>query len=332
MPTDIHAHAVPESFLAALANREAAKRFPSVRMGRVAAGVTLTFGTGKPTRPIAPKLRTVEDRLSWLRECGIDKQIVSGWLDVYGYQLPPQEGAQWSRLFNEHLLAMTSQSEKLIPLATVPLQDGELASMVLTEAMQSGFPGAMIGTQPFGTSGTLDDPGLDEFWETAAELGAVIYIHPMFPCGETRISDYGLLNAVGRITDSSVAVSRLIYSGHLLRYPTIKFVVSHGCAALPLLYGRLKRNFTISPKLADPEQSMRQLYGDSVIFDPDALEFVVRKLGPGRIMLGSDYPFPIGDPDPLTVVRTSSLSDEEKASIADRTASVVFGIDRTANG
>jgi aminocarboxymuconate-semialdehyde decarboxylase len=95
---------------------------------------------------------------------------------------------------------------------------------VLGEAMSKGFGGVMIGTLPNGIGGgNLDHPSLDPFWDTASKLGAAVYLHPMFICGEPRLSDYDLVNTLGRLVDTSIAVSRLLYSGHLLKFTGMKF-------------------------------------------------------------------------------------------------------------
>ena len=107
----------------------------------------------------------------------------------------------------------------LSALATVPLQDGALAARVLEEALDAGFKGAMIATQPKGTGGNLDDPVLDPFWELASARGAAIFVHPHYLCGDDRLDGYDLVNAVGRLADTTIAVARLLFSGHLTRFP-----------------------------------------------------------------------------------------------------------------
>ncbi len=78
----------------------------------------------------------------------------------------------------------------------------------------------MIGTQPKGASGVLDDPDLNPFWEVASARKATLFVHPTFGARDDRLKAYGLVSAVGRVTDTTMAVARLFYSGHLLRYPT----------------------------------------------------------------------------------------------------------------
>ena len=322
---DIHAHYVPkllyERFDANCA------RFPEVKLLRDDKGVRMQFPGGAPTRPISPKLSDTADRRAWMDRNGIDHQLVGGWLDSFGYELPAAEGLAWSRYINACMRDALADEKRFTPLATVPLQDGRLAAEVLGEAMEAGFGGVMIGTLPKGLSGVLDDPSLDPFWQAAAKLKAGIFLHPMFLCGEPRLADYDLVNAIGRVADTSIAVARLLFSGHLTRFPGLKLVISHGGAALPFVLGRLARNFAISQgKYADPRQGFEALYFDSVVFDRDALNYLVAKAGAGKVMLGSDMPFPIGDPDPAKVIEESGLPQAARLDMLGRAAEAVFRV------
>ena len=98
----------------------------------------------------------------------------------------------------------------------------------------------MIGTQPKGASGVLDDPELDPFLEVASARKATLFVHPTFGARDDRLKAYGLVSAVGRVTDTTLAVARLLYSGHLVRYPNVNLIISHGGAALPMVFGRLE--------------------------------------------------------------------------------------------
>ena len=325
MIIDTHAHMVPRSLFEAV--KSAARDFPSVAMEAAGASYQFAFSGGKPTRPVFPKLLDPEQRIAWMNGNGITHQIIGGWLDLFGYELPGAEGLRWSRLFNEHLLAETKKVDGFVPLASVPLQDGALAAEVLNEALDAGFPGVMIGTQPKGIGGTLDDPTLDPFWEVASKRGAVVYIHPMYVCGDDRLADYDLVNAVGRGTDTTVAVARLLFAGHVTKYSGAKIVISHGGGALPYLLGRLVRHHANNrDKIADPMPGMTGMYYDTVLLDPAALRFMVEKVGAGRVMLGSDYPFPIGDPEPCKVVHGSGFSEIDLKSILGETAAKLFQV------
>jgi aminocarboxymuconate-semialdehyde decarboxylase len=325
MIIDTHAHFTPQSMLDAL--KKEVGRFPSVELLVEGDSHKLGFAGGALTRPLSPKLRDSEGRLEWMEHQCIDTQISGGWLDSFGYELPAEEGAAWSRFMNEYLMSGTADIQQLVPLATVPLQSGKLAADVMEEALKAGFSGVMIGTQPKGDHGNLDDPDLDPFWEAASALKATLYLHPMFGCGDPRLLDFGMMNATGRGVDTTIAISRLLFSGHFLKYPGMKFVLSHGGGALPYMLGRLARNVEIpGHDYADPVEGFKKLYFDSVLFDPKALTFLSNLVGAEKIMLGSDYPFPIGDMEPLKVVYDADLGEKETQLILGDTAADIFNI------
>ena len=326
MIIDTHAHFTPQSMLGALKNKIG--QFPNVELLHQDDSYQLVFAGLAPTRPLSPKLRDTEMRLAWMDEQSIDAQIVGGWLDSFGYELPAEEGEAWSRFLNEFQMSGTdgtNGTDRLTPLASVPLQDGKRAAKVLEEALGAGCKGVMIGTQTRGSEGNLDDPDLDPFWEAADSLGATIYCHPMFGCGDPRLLDYDMINAVGRGSDTTTAVARMLFAGHFLKYPRMNFILSHGGGAIPYMLGRLARNHEIHPgKYADPVAGFRTLYFDSVLFAPNALNYLCLCCGHDRVMLGSDYPFPIGDSDPLKVVEAADLTERQKKMILGETAARLF--------
>ncbi|MBH69642.1 MAG: hypothetical protein CMM58_14900 [Rhodospirillaceae bacterium] len=325
MIIDTHAHILPQNTLEELSNRT--QNFPSVDLIQTGDKLQLAFNKKKPTRPIMPKLRFFEDRQQFMAGTGIDLQLSGGWLDSFGYELRPEEGAEWSQFLNEGMLSECKDRDGVIPLATVPLQSGKYAATVLRHAVKSGMPGAMIGTQPKGTYGNLDDPDLDPFWEMAAELRVPIIVHPMFGSDDARLNDMQMMNAVGRVSDVSIAISRLLFSGHLTRFQNLVLVASTGGGALPYMLGRLERNFKAFPKLVgDPVEQFHRLYFDSIVFQADILSFLIAKVGADKILLGSDYPFPIGDQDPRRVVEKATCSRKDVDLMLTANARRLFGL------
>jgi aminocarboxymuconate-semialdehyde decarboxylase len=321
---DSHAHLVPPSLLEAI--RTEGGRFPSLRAIEQDGSLAFSFAGAKPTRPVSKPLSDMAGRLAWMSKSGISRQIVGGWVDMFGYELPITEAMGWAQLTNTHLAAAARSEPRFVPLATVPLQDGAAAAEVLRVARAAGFPGVMIGTLPRGIGSVLDGPDLAPFWHAADETSAVVHIHPSFDAGDGRLNDYGLANAVGRITDALIAVSRLICAGHIARYAKAKIVVPMGLAGLPFLHGRLARNQAITPGLADPGAALRHIYTDTILHDPRVLRFVVDMVGSDRIMLGSDMPFPIGDADPATIVGAAGLAPADVDRINGGLARTLFGL------
>jgi len=325
MIIDCHAHLVPPSLLDAI--RAARADFPSVKLIEEGGSLGFAFAGNKPTRPVSKPLSDIAGRLQWLDTNKIESQVVGGWLDMFGYEIPADEGVRWSQLINTHLFKIAKDQPRFIPLATVPLQDGARAADVLKEAHAEGFKGAMIGTQPKGKGGVLDDPSLLPFWEAADCLGSIVFIHPVFESGDDRVHDYGMANAVGRITDTLIAMSRLIYAGHVTRYANIKIVAGIGGAALPYVIGRLRRNYSLDKdKLGDPDAALAAMYYDTIVQDTRALRYLADVVGADRIMMGSDMPFPIGDLAPLRIVQETSFSDAERASINGGLVQKLFGL------
>ena len=325
MIIDTHAHILPQSTLDELNKQR--KKFPSIELLTKDDKFQLSFNQKAPTRPIMPKLRSIEARKHFLVENRIDLQLSGGWLDSFGYEVNAEEGAEWSRFLNEGMISECEKNNIVIPLATVPLQSGKHAASVLEEAVKMGMPGAMIGTQPRGSSGNLDDPDLDPFWETAAELRVPIIIHPMFGSNDDRLHDMQMMNAVGRVSDVSIAISRLLFKGHLTRFKNLIIVASTGGGALPYMLGRLERNYKAFPDLVvDPVEQFHHLYFDSIVFQPDILRFLIQKVGAERIMLGSDYPFPIGDQEPRRVIEKANCSVDDANLMLTQNAQKLFRI------
>jgi aminocarboxymuconate-semialdehyde decarboxylase len=324
MIVDCHAHLVPPDLLAAI--RKDAARFPNVRQIEDGGSLALAFAGGKPTRPVSKPLSDIAGRVAWMQKNGIDKQVVGGWVDMFGYELPGTEAEAWARQTNECLLAASKAEPRFVPLATVPLGDGTRAAAVLKDAVKAGFPGAMIGTQPRGVGSTLDTAELDPFWQAADETGALIHIHPSFDAGDKRVNDFGLANGLGRITDAVVAVARLISAGHVMKYKDAKFFAPMGAAALPFVLGRLKRNATITPGIGDPVEALSHIYTDTILHDVRVLKFVIEMMGTERLMMGSDMPFPIGDTEPMKIVADAKLPKAQSDSINGGLAARLFRI------
>jgi aminocarboxymuconate-semialdehyde decarboxylase len=324
MIVDCHAHLVPPDLLAAI--RKDAARFPSVRQIEDGGSLALAFAGGKPTRPVSKPLSDIPGRLAWMAKQSIDKQVVGGWVDMFGYDLPGAEAETWSRLANDVLFAAAKAEPHFVPLATVPLGDGVRAAAVLKDAVKAGFAGTMIGTLPRGVGSTLDATDLDPFWQAADETGAFIHIHPSYDAGDVRVNDFGLANGLGRITDAAVAVARLISAGHVAKYKNAKFFAPMGAAALPFVLGRLKRNHAITPGIGDPVEALAHIYTDTILHDVRVLKFVVEMLGTDRLMMGSDMPFPIGDTEPAKIVAGAGLTKEQTASINGGLAKRLFNI------
>lgn len=309
---DWHAHIVPESLVRQLV--DGSLSFPSVRVETTEGRPRFSFAGEALTRPARADLSDPAARLQWMTANEIDAQVVGPWLDIAGYALPGEEGSDWARTVTHEIVAATAGTDRLRAFGTVAMQDPERAAEGLRRIRADGLPGVMIGSQINGVD--LDDDRFRPFWQAADETAACVFIHPGFGAGNARYADYGLLNGLGRLSDTTVAMARLLYAGVPDRFAGARILVAHGGAALPYVLGRLVQNHLVNPQAtADPIPSFKRLFFDSVVFDEAVLEFLVRKVGDLQVVLGSDYPFPIGDLKPTKVVRRSALTDAQVTTI-----------------
>lgn len=315
--TDVHGHYVPQLLLERIAAGDAR----AVRTVETPDGVAVQIEGEQPTRPLKGKLRDLEQRGEWLVAEGIDRQVIGSWADLFGYGLGRDDAEQWSRLIDTTMREATAGDERWITLSTPPIQHPDLAAERLRAAAEEGHGGAMIGTDADGME--LDDARLDVFWQAAVDTGLPILIHPGY-CADPRLNDMGLINAVGRGVDTTIASARLLHGGVLERFPDLTLVLSHGGAGLPGLLGRLARNHAVTPGLGDPVAGFARLYFDSVVHDARTLRFLLSLASPGHVLLGSDYPFPIGDLSPVRTVDAAELSADERAAVLTRGAAL-FG-------
>lgn len=305
---DVHAHLVPQQLLDAIE-----RGATDVAQLRPAEGsVSVEVQGAKPTRALKPKLIDLGQRRAWMDEQGVDVQLVGTWADVFGYHLPPDVGVPWAELVTRTLLEATEGDDRFRVLASLPMQDPQRAADALAAAVRAGAVGAMIGTRVGDVE--LDDPRFEPVWEQAAQLDVPLLLHPGF--GEDpRLAGMGLMNAVGRGNDTTIAGARILLGGVLERHEQLKLVLSHGGAALPVLLGRLGRTHTITDGTSDPTLGFARLYFDSVVLDAGTLAHLCCVASPGHVLLGSDYPFPIGDLQPQRVVERADLADDVKQGI-----------------
>lgn len=236
-----------------------------------------------------------------------------------GYFLPPDEGRRWTRAINDGIAAIVErQRESFIGFAAVPMQDVPSAISELDYAVSElGLHGVEIATNINGVE--LDAPTLDPFWECAQHHNVPILIHPHDVAGEDRMRRYYLNNLVGNPVETALAGARLIFGGVLDRFPGLTIILSHGGGALPQIIGRLQHGSTVRTEArhlsTGPVAQIRRLYFDTIVFDARALRHLVATAGASQVVLGTDYPFDMGEPDPVRFVRGAGLSDEDARTI-----------------
>lgn len=316
---DVHAHCAPTGLLAEL-ERDGARygtELIDTERGRV-----VRFAGGVTTPPLRADFDDVDARLASMDAARVDVQLVSSWIDLTAYSLPSEVGTRYARMFNE-LLAGTvaAHPDRFLGLCTVPLQDPSAAASELVHAVtRLGMVGVEIATTVAGRD--LDDPALEPFWAAAAELRCPLLIHPYVSLKGRGVERYFLGNMVGNPAESTIAIAHLLFGGVLDRHPDLRLVMVHGGGFAPYQSGRWDRGYEAVPHLRGdaiatrPSDLLRRVHFDTVLHDPAVLELLVRWAGPQRVVLGSDYPFPMGDLTPVdTVDAVPGLGDADRAAI-----------------
>jgi aminocarboxymuconate-semialdehyde decarboxylase len=329
---DVHAHVVPAEVLATLERDDGRYGIEALRQD----GQRAVRVAGDEPWTIRGDLVDVGQRLDAMDRAGVSTQILSSWINLTAYALDAAAGARFSRMFNEALAGLVeAHPGRFLALASAPLQAPRRAADELRHAVgRLGLVGVEIATSVNGTE--LDDRDLDPFWSAAEELGAIVLVHPMEALTGLGGARYFLGNAAGRPAETTIAVAHLVLGGVLERFPQLRVCVVHGGGFLPYQRGRLDRAYLAKPEVAAvnltraPSRWLRQLYYDTVVHDPEVLAWLVDFAGADHVLLGSDYPFEMGDPDPVGTVRSvSGLDDRQRRLILRGNLERLIGQART---
>ncbi|MDP3983418.1 MAG: amidohydrolase family protein [Acidimicrobiia bacterium] len=281
---------------------------------------------------IRPKMESLEERIADMDRMGVDIQAVAIAPYQTFYWAEPELGSKVSRIINDDLAeAVSRYPNRFVGLGTVPLQDTAAAVDELGRCMdQLGFRGLEIATNVQGEE--LSSPRLDPFWAAVEKRGAVIFIHPVGFTHPQRFTEHYFFNVIGHPIENTLAISNLIFGGVMERYPALKIVMAHGGGYLPAYAGRMDHAYHAREDVRHglpkpPGAYLRQFHFDTMVFEPDQMSFLATKYGADHILLGTDYPYDMGETDPVGLVsRTPGLSDEDRKAICGGNAARLLGL------
>ncbi len=299
---DVHAHCVPVGVIETL--RAEGGRY-GIELAEEDGRYAAVIGGTLRTRGILPSLSDLPRRLAAMDAAGVEVQLLASWIDLTGYSLDAATGVRYSRMFNEGLAATAAEApERFRALATVPLQAPKEAAEELRHAVTAlGHVGVEIATTVDGRE--LDDHDLEPFWAAAEELRAVVVVHPYASLAGRDLKRYGLVNLIGNPAETTLALGHLIFGGVLERHPDLRMVLVHGGGFAPYQIGRWDRGFTTEARGAAehlttaPSEWLRRLYFDTVLHSPTSLRHLIDVVGVEHVLMGSDYPFVMGEPEPV---------------------------------
>ncbi len=278
-----------------------------------------------------PRMAGFDERFADMRAMGLDKQLISPAPPQCYYAVPAEVGAKAARLINDGIAGYVAKHpDRLAALGSVPMQDGEAAAAELEYAVRTlGFKGVEILTNVAGRE--LSDPAFAPFWAKAEELAAWVFIHPSgFTHGE-RLGRFYFSNVIGNPLETTIALHYLIFDGVLERHPGLKIMAAHGGGFLGAYHGRIDhawgaRSDSHGSLPKPPSSYLKRIHFDAVVFTPEQLRALVAAYGADRIMIGTDYPFDMGEYDPIGHLVEAGLGADDIAAIAGGNAERLFGM------
>jgi aminocarboxymuconate-semialdehyde decarboxylase len=324
---DVHAHILAEDTIA-LWQREAPTTAP--KLTAIDADNAVIEVAGVPYRPFPRGGWDLERRLADMDAAEVDVQVLSNTPQTFLYDQDAGLTATTAALQNDQIAKLVkARHDRFLGMATLPMQDPDRAVAELRRAVRElGLVGAQIGSHIEGKN--LDDPALAPFWAAASELDAFIMIHPTKPAGGARTKAYYLANLVGNPLETTIAAASLVFGGVMEKHRNLKILLVHGGGYVPYQYGRWSHGFEVrgEPKQflkVDPEASVRRFYYDTITHGKPALEYLVSLMGAARIVLGSDYPYDMGNWELVREARALSIPDADKERILGGNAKALFG-------
>jgi aminocarboxymuconate-semialdehyde decarboxylase len=263
---------------------------------------------------------------------GVDVQVMCATPILFGYRYPAQTALQWARRMNDRALELcVTAPNRLVTLAQVPLQDVELACAEATRAFASGHRGVQIGNHVGPKD--LDDEHLIQFLTHCAIEGIPVLVHPWDMMTDGRMKKWMLPWLVAMPAETQLSILSLILSGAFERIPrSLKLCFAHGGGSFAFLLGRVdnawrERDIVREDCPRLPSSYVDRFSVDSAVFDPDALQLLVNVMGEERVLLGSDYPYPLGEQHIGHLIdRHPNLSERAKARMTGENAQEFFGL------
>jgi aminocarboxymuconate-semialdehyde decarboxylase len=317
---DVHNHAVPDQAIELL-NRD-----------RVY-GVTVTDGRWRGSVPpefdLLDSFTDPDAKVAELEQNQLEGAVVSTSPTLFYYHVDAERGEAMARAVNAGLAEMAAaRADRLSWMASVPLQAPERAVAVLDDAVAAGCVGVEIATAA-GPEQPLDDPALEAFWAAAERHRLPVMLHPMYTVAHPRLDAYYLENVVGFPFETTIAIERLICSGVLDRHPGLRILLAHAGGYFPWQAGRLRHARTVRPELetspTDPWSYLGQVIVDPITHDADALRYLIAKVGASNVVMGTDLPFDMATPEPMTAL-LAACDEETAALIAERNPAELYGL------
>ncbi|MBU2663814.1 amidohydrolase [Actinoplanes bogorensis] len=320
---DVHTHVVPKGW-PDLAAECGGSGWPWLRVSSEREAIIMIRDT--EFRRIDSSCWDPAVRLADMDADGIDRQVVSPTPVFFGYDRTPAQAAGLARIFNDLTLDITGGDPRLIPFCQVPLQDPAAACAELDRSMAAGHVGVEIGNHVGDQD--LDSAGVVEFLQHCASVGAPVFVHPWDMPEGPRLDRWMARWLTGMPAETHLSALALILGGVLDQVPaTLRLCFAHGGGSFPYWLGRADNAWTHRGDVVrgrstrPPSAYVDRFYVDSVVFSEPSLRLLVDTMGEDRVVVGSDYPYPLGERPAGNVVRTASfLTEPQRAKLLSANA------------
>jgi aminocarboxymuconate-semialdehyde decarboxylase len=311
MVTDIHIHHVPDAFV-----RFVEKATPySIRL-EAPRGEDVTLNVGPLRYALTRTFFDVERLIIRMRTMRVDRAVLSIATPFVNFDVPASLGREAAELYNDELAVLhKAASNRFAGWAYLPMQAPEAAANELHRAVTKlGLAGGYLPSNVKGRY--LDSEEFAPIFETAARLGVPLFVHPSNPPARERMGNYELAVVAGYLFDTTLNIFHMIFGGLLDRYPEMRLCCTHLGGYAPLLQARMQRELDTNPGLAARLKRplgdyLRSIYYDTICFESAYAHAAVesKAIDPAHLLMGSDTPFPLGEPDPVDLIERTFRGD-----------------------
>jgi len=314
---DLHAHIIPRDCFD-MTDRGGRNYGPTI--SKDASGQEILM-TGRMSHgPIVTQMCDPERRIQDMNRTGLDMQAISISPNSILYNVDAEDGLIFSRKHNNGIAEVVrAYPDRFVGMATVPLQDVSMAISELERAVLD------LGLKAVEITSNINDKNLDEaefwpFYRRVQELDIPIFVHPRNVAGFDRMQRYYLANLIGNPLDTTIAIASVIFGGVLESFPRLKFLFAHAGGCAPYIRGRWEHGYQSRAECRSipkpPGEYFKLMYFDTITHSGPSLAFLVDTAGADKVVLGSDYPFAMGDFDPVSTVQSlTGLSPKDREKI-----------------
>lgn len=326
---DVHSHSVPRGWPDLAEATGVPGAWPWLRVDSEREAMVMV-GTSE-FRRVTDSAWSADTRLADMDADGIAVQVVSPTPVFFEYARPADQGAIVSRIFNDLALELCTEApDRLIPFCQVPLQDLDAANRELDRCLANGHRGVEIGNHVGDRD--LDDAAIVEFLQHCADVDVPVFVHPWDMASSPRLDRWMAQWLVSMPQETHLSITAMILGGAFDRLPrSLRICFAHGGGSIAFALGRMdnawrERHDVIGTSEHPPSHYVDRFSVDTVVFDHRTLRYLIDVMGADRVMLGSDYPYPLGERPAGSIVRDNELlTDSERDALLGGNALTFLG-------